>query len=92
MDVPIGAWILALSLSDETTQESLQAFLADRGVDLPLENISIKQNPKGTSALVSINNEVAAVLVDWALNGAPLHGKPVLFRPWISPPREQRRY
>ena len=80
--IPAGAWILALSLSKETTEESLQAFLYERGMDVPLENISVSENPKGNSALVSIPNATGAVLVNWVINGDLLDGRRINFAGW----------
>jgi hypothetical protein len=80
--IPVGAWILALDLDEKVTEESLQLFLRDCGVDLPLENISVNQTAKGTSALVSIDNDMGAGLVNWAINKATLEGRAVSFSGW----------
>jgi hypothetical protein len=84
--IPIGAWIFCPSIGPETTEESLQDFLAERGVELPLENISI--NDKHTSAMISIDNDCAAILVNWATNCGVHDGRTVSFTGWRTPPRD----
>jgi len=65
------------NLSVDATDVSLQEFLASRGIELPLDNISVRLYPNSAAAKVTITREVTEQLVNWAIDRTQLHGRNV---------------
>lgn len=62
-----------------TTDESLAAWLADLGIDIPVENVDCKDRHDGdVGAVVCYPQEIAVRLLNWAINNEKLGGHPVL--------------
>ena len=62
-ELPSGAWLTIRSLPHETTEEQLQEWLADCGIELPLDNIVVvKPHWKYAQAVVSLGNTHVADL------------------------------
>ena len=89
--LPSGTWLYFRSLSVETTDVTLQEFLASRGIDLPLENISVRLYPDSTSAKVTITREVTEQLVNWAIDGQKLNGRDVQALSVVKAVREKNQ-
>jgi len=76
--MPPGVWLYFFSLAAELTDADFQSFLAERGMNVPVENISVRSFSQGySSAKVSFPNGVVARLVNWATDGNKLQGVPV---------------
>jgi hypothetical protein len=70
--IPKGAtWLYLNKLPRDITDAEIQAFMYERGLDLPLENISVRAYPNGSSAKIAVSNEVVSTLVNWALSSDP---------------------
>src|SRR5258706_225781 len=53
--LPSGDWISFQKLSAETTDVDVQAFLAEKGIELPLERISVDCTTDGRKAYAIIS-------------------------------------
>jgi len=76
-EIPSGTWLYFTDMAAGITDVALQEFLANCGIDLPLENISVRQYPHCSGAKVTITREATARLVNWAINGQQLNGRNV---------------
>jgi hypothetical protein len=79
-ELPRGlTWLFINRQADNLTDVEMQSFLADRGIDLPLEYISVRNFPGGKSAAkIAIPRDVVEDLVNRAVNGDSLRGAPVV--------------
>ncbi len=80
--LPKGGWISLCGLHKRTTEEELQAALADSGIDLDLDRISVISGDgyRNAYAVVSLSREHTRQLLERALmtpDGSPvkLHGR-----------------
>jgi len=73
--LPHGVWLYFNRLAVETTDVSLQEFLASRGIDLPLENISVRVYQNCACGKVAIPHGVVEQLLNWAIDKQQLHGR-----------------
>jgi hypothetical protein len=80
-ELPSGVWLYFKNLPVTTTDESLSAYLRERGLDIGPECISITvfdgeayRNPTA-GATVSVRNDVVLLMAQWVLNGDPIDGK-----------------
>jgi len=63
-------WLFLNRLADNLTDLELQSFLANHGIHLPLENISVRNFPSGKSAAkIAVPNYIVEDLVNRALLG-----------------------
>ena len=67
--LPPGDWITFVGLTLQTTDEEFQTFLADCGLNVPVEHISISAGQSGRSAgaIISLSREDVCNLVHRAL-------------------------
>ncbi len=67
--LPPGDWITFVGLTLQTTDEEFQTFLADCGLNVPVEHISISVGQSGRSAgaIISLSREDVCNLVHRAL-------------------------
>jgi hypothetical protein len=73
-----STWLYFSRLPIGLTDEEFRDYLTDIGVDLPLENVSVRQYPQGSCAKIATTNDMVAVLVNWLINGEPLRGHRVV--------------
>lgn len=78
IQLPPGTWVTFSYLAEGTTDVALQEFFASCGLSIPLERISIRVYNDGVSAVVSFEQEMFLMLINWAINGAELGGRPVV--------------
>jgi hypothetical protein len=76
--IPAGDWFYINRLPLGTTDVQLQTFLAEHGIDLELDRISVRQYPNCSSAKISVSRPVVEKLVNWAINGDMILNHPVL--------------
>ncbi len=77
--IPYGLTLLHFqNLAPGLTEECFQKFLADRGMDVPIENVSTMSGRGFSSARISVPHEVVAALVAWAINGDQIQGRSVV--------------
>jgi hypothetical protein len=72
--VPPGVWIQFRKLPDYVTEEEIQVFLADRGVEVPIERVSVSRGDYTVWATVSFEHEALRDLLDRAIQREKLHG------------------
>ncbi len=89
--IPVGAWLYFNRLPSDTTDVEFQEFLAVHGIDLPLENISVRQYENGSCAKVTVPNDTVSCLINWAINGDKLRGKSVLAATIVGQSQGTRR-
>lgn len=76
--LPSGPWIYIDVLPLGTTEEEVSSFMAERGMAIPVENISIKDYENRTTAVLSVPHNVVAQLVNWAIDGSKIGKKQVV--------------
>jgi hypothetical protein len=77
--LPLGLpWVYFNRLPDNLSEEQFQKYLSKQGLDVAIENISVKNFPGGkSSAMVAVPKEIVLQLIMWALNGTKLQGMEV---------------
>lgn len=55
--LPPGCWISFGNFPFEASNEDFQQFLRERGIDLPIESISVSKNGYRVCAVVSVQSE-----------------------------------
>jgi hypothetical protein len=77
MKLPNGTWIFFGNVTHEATAEDLQSFLAEVGIEIGLDRISMvnHQHDQRASAVISLPPSEIAVLVERAINQRPLMGR-----------------
>jgi len=78
--LPCGTWLHFNNLPQGTSDVEFQSFLASVGLEVPLENINLRDHAESSSALIAVPNIVVLQLVNWAINGATFQGRPVAGR------------
>lgn len=79
--LPGGEFVYFKNLPASTTDESLSAYLRERGLDIGPERIGVKvfdsdwMRQPTASAIVSVSREVVVLMVQWVLNGDPIEDK-----------------
>ena len=81
-ELPRGAFIFARGLDHDVTEEDVHEFLSELGFNIPLENISVKQNSSNSCALVSVTKEIASDTFNWIVGEKRLRGMAVQFAPF----------
>ncbi len=78
--LPSGDWISFQKLSAETTDVDVQAFLAEKGIELPLERISVDCTTDGRKAyaIISLQRSHIVDLVWRAIGDDKLRGHAVV--------------
>jgi DNA phosphorothioation-dependent restriction protein DptG len=77
--IPKGFWVYMNRLPAGTTDEKLRVWLAALGIDIPIENISVRLRRDGDmGAVVNYPQDVAVRLLNWAIGDQKLAGRPVL--------------
>jgi hypothetical protein len=76
-ELPPGPRLLFNRLPASTTEETFQQFLQQRGIDLPVECISVKPYSRGSTAMIMVPRDITAMLFTWAIDGHKLEGYPV---------------
>jgi hypothetical protein len=76
--LPRGDWFFIPNLPLNTTDESLSAWLAERGVDIPADHISLKEYPHCKSAIVCVPKQTILNLFQWAIGSDLLESVAVL--------------
>lgn len=82
--LPNGTWISFGNLAPDTTEEEIQTYLFDAGIELPLDRIAVSVDRDGMRALAIVWITKAEVfsLVERAVGPAKVHGRtPKLFMP-----------
>jgi len=74
--LPAGVWLYANRLPAGLTDVEMQDFLAERGIGLTLDRISVRnyEDAGGSNAKISISNEVVESLVNWVINSDKIRG------------------
>ena len=75
-------WIFFSQLPMDVTEESFQAFLAKQEIHVPTSQISIRNYNSNSCAKVAISNDVVALLINWAINGAKMGERDVVGSVW----------
>jgi len=75
--LPPGIWIQIHNLPTDTTDVTVQEYLARYAVVLPLENISVAVYPTGCFAKICITNDMAAELLNARLKDHKFQGRSV---------------
>jgi hypothetical protein len=76
--IPRGLWFHLNGLPESATEESLSAWLADIGMDVPADHIDIRPNRSGAlCATICYPRELAITLFKWALQDQKFEGKTV---------------
>jgi hypothetical protein len=80
-EMPSGVWLYFKNLPVSTTDESLSAYLRERGLDIGPEAISVQAFDSDTyrqptaGAMVSVSHDVVLLMAQWVLNNDPIEGK-----------------
>jgi hypothetical protein len=75
-----GQFVYSYNLPTETTEEDLQAMIAERtGCVLALDRILITKNAHTCRAVISIGHAEIIHILNWGLQDDSLYGKPVVF-------------
>jgi RNA recognition motif-containing protein len=82
--LPSGSWLHIARLPLGTTAEELSEFFHQHGVAIPPDSISVRDFIHNAGAFVVVSKDVAADLVNWALDGKELNGMPVHAEPQRS--------
>jgi hypothetical protein len=92
-EFPKGVWAFITGLNPDTTPESLQQFFAEHYVEMPLERISIRPTSTKQSAVakISISDELAVNLFDWAMAGDSHLGNVVQVRKYVPTMGKRKR-
>lgn len=83
LNLPSGLqWCRFNRLPNGVNVDEFRAFLCERGLDIPTENISVmnyngKHEDIGSSVMVALPKHVILKLVNWALQGDELRGRKV---------------
>jgi hypothetical protein len=86
-NLPRGSWIF-VKLAHDITEEDFLAFLADRGLPLPADHVTLRQGSRGVSGIVVVPRDVTVNLMNWAMNDERLKGKVPKFE-LLNSDREQ---
>lgn len=79
--LPVGCWINFGNFPFEASNEDFQAWLRERGIDLPIERISVSRDGHRILAVISIenpNDEAAGPIFNEVVNridGDPFMGR-----------------
>jgi hypothetical protein len=79
-EMPEGTWIWFGGLPVDITDETLSAYLRERGLEIGPERIGVRRFDQSThtptaGAMVSIPREEVLIMLDWVTNRAPIDGK-----------------
>jgi len=81
-ELPRGTWMYVRNLPVDCTDERLSELFVSLGVNIPPENVSIKQNHKtGATAIVCITRDILADTLNWILSQSSMNGRPVVVEP-----------
>lgn len=82
--LPTGCWYFIPRLSPETTDVVLRDFLAGRGLDLPIENVSVRKRGHFSTAMISVPELEVEDILEWLfaewMTGQLLHGHEIHLR------------
>lgn len=77
-ELPRGLWLYFNKLPKGFSDKAFQDFLAEAGIIIPLERISVQWYSDGAAAKVSVSNVQLTELVNWLLDGKILGGHVML--------------
>jgi hypothetical protein len=82
--LPLGTFVLLRPLPENATDESIAEYFAQY-IPITADNVSSVRMPEGqVSAIISVDQEIAAFLLNWAFGGTEFPGntKPINFKPF----------
>ena len=82
--LPSGWWIYFNRLPSRLTDLELQTFLAEIGLPLPLEQISIREYGDGSAAKIVLQKDDVIPILNWMIDGKKLRERDVTAMGWSA--------
>src|SRR2546430_10926061 len=71
---PRANWFFIRMLPSGTTAQDLSEWFRERGIDIPLSHVSVKEHSRGCTAIVAVPKTTLLTLLTWAINGGTFQG------------------